>query len=87
MFLLGRRERGSWLLRFGCVLAGEERAGCLGLVVFLLGKRELVVKGWLYSCWGRESWLLRFGCVLTGKEKACCLGLVVFLLGKRELVA
>ena len=30
------------MLRFGCVLAGEERAGCLGLVVFLLGKRELV---------------------------------------------
>ena len=30
----------SWLLSFGYVLKGAERAGCLGLVVFLLGKRE-----------------------------------------------
>ena len=34
--------RESWLLRFGCVPAWEKKAGCLGLVVFLLGKRELV---------------------------------------------
>ena len=66
-----RRE--SWFFRFGCVLAAEERADCLGLIVFLLGKRE--------------SSLLRFGCVLAGEQRAGCLGLVVFLLGKRELVA
>ena len=47
--------RESWLLRFGCILAGEEIAGCLNLVVFLLGKRE--------------SWLLMFGCVLAGEER------------------
>ena len=84
-----------------CFLWKSERVGCLGLVVFLLGKRELVAKVWLCSCWGRErwlvrsgcvlageeSWLLRFGDVLDGTERAGCLGLVVFLLGKRELVA
>ena len=57
------------MLRFGCILAGEERAGCFGLVVFLLGKRELVALVWLYFCWGRESWLLRFSGVLLGKRE------------------
>ena len=84
MFLLGKREL---VALFCCVLAGVERVGCLGLVVFLLGKRE--------------SWLFRFGCVLARDERAGGLGLVVFmlrmragglglvvfLLGKRELVA
>ena len=66
------------MLRFGCVFAGEERAGCLGLAVFLLEKRELVAWVWLCSSWRRKSWLLRFGCVLAGEERAGCLGLVVF---------
>ena len=60
------------MLRFGCVLAGEKRASCLGLVVFLLGK---------------ECCLLRSGCVLAGEERAGYLGLIVFLLGDRELIA
>ena len=34
--------RKNWLLRVGCVLAWEERAVLLGLILFLLGKRELV---------------------------------------------
>ena len=40
--VLSVEKRESRLLRFSCVFAGEERDCCLGLVMFLLGKRELV---------------------------------------------
>ena len=47
------------MLRFNYVLAGEEKAGCLGLVVFLLEKKELV------AVLAGED---RAGCVFAGEE-------------------